>query len=531
MSEKKYSLSLNEELYQTEKNLLKLIQKRTRLLSKIAKNRFEQGKSPVDTLVEKKLWDIWKSSLQGENQRFFRQIFSILNNTSYLKAETKQFDKPFCLYPPSSKEIDFHTEAPLSNFQARLSLILATLSTTETHISPFPINDPLVELIKALNQMGGRVSWQENSLHVGPADLYFEGKSIFLGEDEFNFYLLLSLCLTQAGSCKLNGASKLKMLNLKELQDFLPTLGARLTSIEPQSYNLPARLECSGHLPSEVVLPESISEYLGIGLILASFLRQRPLKLTWSKPFSKLKELEKLARDWNLSLSIEEDTILVQPQEIKSPANFKIEADPVLSSYVLVLPHFLGGKIQLTGLWPAYSLEAQRAQKIFQEINLDFDSENFLAQKNREFLKELSLDVDQAEDFLPLATALVLSCEKGGIIYHNLKGEPLESAQELLSFLGLKYHLHPEYLEIENSQLKFQKHNDKVWTSPSPFWTLSYALISFKFKGICLSNPGIITQIWPRFWKLFQSLPLGKIETKEEVKNDNQTTKRRIRIR
>ncbi len=222
MSEKKYSLSLNEELYQTEKNLLKLIQKRTRLLSKIAKNRFEQGKSPVDTLVEKKLWDIWKSSLQGENQRFFRQIFSILNNTSYLKAETKQFDKPFCLYPPSSKEIDFHTEAPLSNFQARLSLILATLSTTEIHISPFPINDPLVELIKALNQMGGRVSWQENSLHVGPADLYFEGKSIFLGEDEFNFYLLLSLCLTQAGSCKLNGASKLKMLNLKELQDFYP---------------------------------------------------------------------------------------------------------------------------------------------------------------------------------------------------------------------------------------------------------------------------------------------------------------------
>lgn len=532
MTEKKPPFSLNEELFQTEKKLLHLIQKRTRLLSKIARNRFEQEKSPVDTFLEKKLWALWKSTLKGENQRFFRQIFSTLNNTSYLKAESKQYDKPFCLYPSSSRAINFQTEAPLSNFQARINLILAVLSNTETHIDPFPINDPLVELIKVLNQAGARISWQSNSLHTGPAPLFFEDKALFLGEDEFNFYLVLALSITQAGSCKLNGASQLKMLNLKALQDFLPHLGARLTSIEPQSYNLPARLECSGHLPTEIVFPNNLSEKFALALAFTPFLTQKPLTIIFDNPLLKLEELKAIFNKWNLLLEIKENSLHIAPQTIKSPATLSIEADTILSSYLLLLPYILGGKVELEGSWPEYTWEAKLLGQIFTELGLNFTPNPISTSKEKSYLEELSLDIRNQKDFLPLSLAIAIFSQNRSVIYHQLTEEELEPAIDLLNFLNISYNYHPEYLELNLSEQKtFKKEKEKVWTSPSPLWTLSYALISFKYKGICLSNPAIITQIWPRFWKIFQSLPLGQVETKEEVKNEQNNTKRRIRIR
>ncbi|SDN66861.1 3-phosphoshikimate 1-carboxyvinyltransferase [Desulfonauticus submarinus] len=528
MKDKKNSSpNLNEELKQVEKRLLQLIQKRTKLLSKIARHRMEQNKSPIDTYLEKTLWNIWKKHLQGENQRFFRQLFSILNNTSYSKAESKKSsDKPFCLYP-KTHPINFSTSAPLSLFQATVSVVLSTISTTETHIEPFPLNDPLVELIKALNQAGGRISWQEDSLHAGPANLTFEGKSFFLGEHETTLYFMLALALTEAGSCKLNASPGLKILNLKPLQDFLPQLGARLTSIEPQSYNLPARLECSGKIPSEITIPSTISPFLGIGLIFTSLLLNKKLKITFANLPKEIVELDYLLQKWGVSIQTEDSTITVSPSELKCPVPFSLEADPLLSAHLLVLPYITSGSVKLEGIWPGYSPRAKFVEKLFQEIGLNFNPSDFTSQHNKALSSQFSFDLEDFKEFFPFVLALAIIQKNKAIIYHQLEDSLLEPGLELLSFLNFNFKTHPEYLEIEYSGEKNK--TNKVWTSPSALWTLSYGLISFKFKGICLENPGSITQIWPKFWKIFQSIPFGQVERKiEEQKGE--PSRRRIRI-
>ncbi|MDQ7031836.1 MAG: hypothetical protein Q9M37_03850 [Desulfonauticus sp.] len=529
MKEKK-NYTLNQELEQVENQLLKFIQRRTKLLAKIASKRLEQTKPPVDTVLEKNLWNIWKQKIKGENQRFFRQLFSTLNNISYARAESKkQVDRPFCLYP-RKEPLDFQTNAPLSLFQARVSIILAALSSTETHIEPFPLNDPLVELIKALNQVNAKISWQHNSLHAGPSDLLFEGRSIFLGEYKTTLYSILSLALTQAGSCRLNAAPALKILNLKDVQDLLPKLGARLSFIEPQTYNLPARLESSGQLPKEIVLPQNLDPLFGICLILAGIGYKKDITLIFSDLPPEIQELECILKQWKISVVFSKNTVHIPAQQIKSPLPLFLEADPLLSSYLLVLPYITTGRVKLLGRWSKHSLKAQFAQKLFKELGLNFhytenSMETSLTSQN---ISEPHFDVGSSKDFFPLVLALAIAKKSKAIIYHQLEeGTDLEIGIELLKFLNFNYTLHPEYLEIEYQGE--DRKDQKIWSSPSPLWTLSYGLISFAFKGIGLDNPASITQIWPTFWKIFQSLPQGKLETKPKESID-EPGKRRIRI-
>jgi len=521
--------SLNEELRQVEKKLLSLIQKRIRLLAKIAHNRMEQNKSPVDTHLEKTLWNLWKTHLQGENQRFFRQLFSILNNTSYAKAATsKTTDKPFCLFP-RTKPIDFWGPAPLHLEQAKIVLVLTAFSNTETHLSPFPLNDPLIEQIKALNQMGGSISWEENSLHAGPGKISLDNKSIFLGESEFNLYLSIALGLFQAGSCRLTAGPGLKILNIKPLQDFLPQLGARLTSIEPQSYNLPARLECSGKAPKEIVLPKEINPLFGVSLILAAIGFGQKLQLTFNDSFSVLEDLTYLAKTWNLPLSRHNNTFLIQENsKLLTPAGFKLNADPVLSGYLLVLPYILSGQVELAGLWPDYSSDARLVQSFLSYLGIIFFPDKLKTTFQGSKLAEFSFDVGQNERIFPLILALAIIHKSKAIIYHQLQGkEILEQGCDLLMTLGFDFYSHPEYLELEFKTSPSKEKN--LWVSPSPIWTLSYALISFVFKGICMENPGSVTYLWPGFWKVFQSISSGtKTNPKEE--NNEPNPRRRIRI-
>jgi hypothetical protein len=59
------------------------------------------------------------------------------------------------------------------------------------------------------------------------------------------------------------------------------------------------------------------------------------------------------------------------------------------------------------------------------------------------------------------------------------------------------------------------------------------ALISFVRPGIALDNPGGLAALWPRFWALFNSLPVARDiapAPKEPEKHDAKPKNRRVRI-
>jgi len=57
--------------------------------------------------------------------------------------------------------------------------------------------------------------------------------------------------------------------------------------------------------------------------------------------------------------------------------------------------------------------------------------------------------------------------------------------------------------------------------------------MSFIRPGIALDNPGGLAALWPRFWVLFNSLPIARDPAparKEPEKHDAKPKNRRVRV-
>ena len=503
----KKKLTLNEELEQLEQKLTALIHRRITLLGKIAGKRSEKNKSIVDSGLEKKLWSLWKIHFKGENQRAYRQLFTILNSLSYARAEKKKFsEKPFCLYP-TKNPLNVHIQGPGDIFQARICTFLAALADRSININNFPINDSLIELIKALNQYGAKLTWKEKIFSSNPATLSSVNKSIFVGQDAFNFYLLLCLSLGEAGVTRFTCASNLKILNLKPIQDILPQLGARLSSTFPQSFSLPARLEASGQIPGQITLPESIDPDFVPALCLAACTYRRPLKINLASRTStyKFRQTQKLMQSWKIKTVQSDQTLTIYPGRPEPSENFQLQLDPLLGGYLLALPVFAGGKVTLLGNWPEESPLATAVYNLLTQAGLKLmTSATHITSTPGHKPEECLIDISDYPELAPLALPLLLSSKRPATLFMPTSTEQAEFALDLLKFLNLDFKVYPARLEIS---FHGKVHQKDPWHSPDVYYTLAYALISFIYRGICLANPGSVTAIWPDFWKIFQNLP------------------------
>ncbi|WP_457571768.1 hypothetical protein [Desulfovulcanus sp.] len=406
---------------------------------------------------------------------------------------------------------------------------MATLAGKPIDIDNFPINDSLIELIKALNQCGAKLTWKEKIFSSKPANLTCVNKSIFVGQDAFNFYLLLCLSLGEAGVTKFTCASNLKILNLKPIQDILPQLGARLSSTFPQSFSLPAKLEASGQIPGQITLPESIDSDFVPALCLAACTYRRPLKINlasgiWS---GKFKQSQKLMQSWKIKTVQSDQSLTIYPGRPEPSENFQLQLDPLLSGYLLALPTFAGGKVTLLGDWPKDSSLATAVYNLLSQVGLQLmTSATHITSTPDNRPEECFIDISDYPELAPLALPLLLSFKRPATLFMPTNTEQAEFALDLLKFLNLDFKLYPARLEIH---FQDRVHRKELWHSPDPYWTLGYALSSFMFKGICLANPGSLTAIWPDFWKIFQSLPnpQNQLSTNAGEQND-QPTRRRI---
>lgn len=71
------------------------------------------------------------------------------------------------------------------------------------------------------------------------------------------------------------------------------------------------------------------------------------------------------------------------------------------------------------------------------------------------------------------------------------------------------------------------------WTCPDAWWAMAYALAAFKrpfAAGLRIANPGVITDLMPSFWLLYNGLPNPdmKRKTKESPDGDKPARRRII---
>ncbi len=65
----------------------------------------------------------------------------------------------------------------------------------------------------------------------------------------------------------------------------------------------------------------------------------------------------------------------------------------------------------------------------------------------------------------------------------------------------------PTSEEASPENVQANPDDSTVWTAPSPAWAMAYALCAFTHRHLKLANPGIMTELYPKFWNMYNALP------------------------
>jgi 5-enolpyruvylshikimate-3-phosphate synthase/chorismate mutase len=515
------------DISEIDAQVLSLLEKRSFLIRKEGAWRKSRQKSLVDPQLEKLLRGSFdkKSNELGLDSKLSRTLFTLLNQFS-LADVRKTFTGDGYKLAPRVEAVTAGIAGPRSFRYTRMMLAMAASSGSRISLSPVTMNAPNKDMAKALKQVGAPIHWDDDEIRSDGGKLIgFEGTMAFVGEDSFNFYMLLCLALGHAGRCKFTGKPALQLLDIASLNKVLPRLGARLVPMNPNNPGLPARLECGGPMDEDVTLPGSIDPDFAAALTLAA----------WS--FSgglTIKGLNKIARErvaeavevltaCGIKAKLTKDTVTVSDGIPTVPENPRLPLSVRLCSQLLALPIFCGGQINIAGHWPAHD----KANNVVKELTkmglkIDIATENIIATMEGIVPDKATIGLGETEELMPLALALALKVGDT-----RLTGPANETAMELLDRMGAAYEIGEDALDIKPGKKEW----DGTWFSPDPIWSMGCALMAYSVPGIILENHGEVTSTWPEFWNFYNSLPTGKMKPKPVKETFDDEKRRRIKIR
>ncbi|WP_285906541.1 chorismate mutase [Pseudodesulfovibrio pelocollis] len=513
------------DISEIDAQILRLLEKRSFLIRKEGAWRKSRQKSLVDPKLEKLLrgsLDQTASDL-GLDAKLARSLFTLLNQFSLADAR-KKFTGDGYKLAPRVEPLEAAITGPRSFRHTRMLLAMAACAGARTTLAPVTMNAPNKDLAKALKQVGAPIHWDDDFIrNDGGRTLGFEGTMVFVGEDSFNFYLLLALALGHAGRCKFTGKPGLQLMDIAALNKVLPSLGARLVPMNPSNPGLPARLECGGVMDKTITLPGSLDPDLAAALTLAAWTYRDGLTIKGLGPEARERVAEAVAvlTACGIQAELSGDTVTVRKG---TPA---IEDAPTLPLSVslcgllLALPIMSGGSINIQGSWPMND----KGRRVLDELTglglrIDTATENLIATRVADMPRGAVITMGSDPDLLPLALALALKGEDT-----VLQGAD-ETVMELLDRMGAAYEQTEQGVAIKPGGRTWEG----TWYSPSPVWSMGCALAAYAVPGIILENHGEVTSTWPEFWNFYNSLPTGKMKPKPvaEKKDD---TRRRIKIR
>ena len=528
-----------EELLDMDHRLVDILAKRSRLLAEAATARRSRGKAMTDVVRERRLRAVWDRLVKdhGLDVRGVRRMLDMANALAYgLAASSGKAQERFT-FRPLRGFANLETQGPRDIVAARCWTALAALAAAPMTLEPAVINDPLVELVKGLNQAGADLAWSKAGVTAtAGSNLAFNGKTVFAGSDELNWWLLLALSLPAPGVWTCTGSSVLKALEMGPAVHLLAGLGARLTSLEPYSSGLPARVESGGLTTGRAKLAADVPPLLALALALAAPTYPEGLVLEYDPAWPGAELLALAARllgQCGVAVEAVEGRLAVSPGPVRVPAKPLLDLDPLLCSLVLAMPVLRGGRVLLDGNWPQADSRAQALTALLQGagMELDFSAGRVAAQAKGVHGMPV-LDCAGRADLVPLAAALAAS-GSGQVRLTRLPDdvEALDALRELLS-------RHERMVEEDGDGLLVgpagpdAERERGPWAAPDPVWIMAAALAALTRSGLMLANPGDMSGLWPGFWTLYTRLFGGSAERAEpeEPKDDDRPKGRRIRL-
>lgn len=528
--------SLTQELIDLEYDIANAIARRTELLARAAKARRDKGLPVSDANQERSLRRVWDvvAGRESLDVTALRGIYTLANGMAYSVAVRPESGRrPFVL-APLVKNVDLTVAGPRSQVRSRLLAAVAAAAGADCTLAPVVLNDPLVELVKALNQAGAEMSWENASVISRGGALSFADKTVFAGGDALNLYLLLAFALPQVGRMTFTGGTALKLHDLSAATQVFAGLGARLTGLEPNIPGLPARLESAGVTAGAFRVPDDFPAEAALALAVAGPSYPEGLRFTWGSGWQgapMLRHAKAVLSACGVPCELTDDSFSVAPGAYAVPAEPQGEAlplDPVLSAYLLALPRVAGGQVTLSGAWPEGDPEADAALALLGAAGLKVDAGSSAVRTEAGPWPE-ALDFEaRHEALLPLAVALGLCGSTDARIAYD-DGADTGTAEAVAERVGRFARTKPGRLVLVAGKGPARwGAAERPLASPSTHWTLGLSLLSVQAPGITLSNPGALSETWPGYLTLLADNFTPR--EKEPEKHDGKKKGRRVRL-
>ena len=527
--------SLLDEIKELDARLLSLVSRRNYLMGKAASKRKQKGLPLGDPDMERRIFETWTT--EAGHKKFdvktARRVFEQLNNLAYAgvaKPETRKLST-YVMSPPQ-KPVDVTFDGPGSLFQSKLWIALCAAAGAEAKMGPLCVNDEITELIKSLNQAGAHLSWEGEAVESREGEgIEYEEKLVFAGDNAMTMYIAIAFGLKTVGKFKIAGGPLLKQYDSRPLAEILSPLGARLNTLDLHSHGLPARLECGGRMASSIEISEDIPAEFIAALTLAAWTYPQGLTVKFAEGWhgaDLLKEVVAVLKKCGVKAKLSETECSVPAtKEITVPEQPAVALEPELCAALLSIPAFSNGQVTINGSWPKSAVAEDALQTLKNGgVNIEISKGSITATKG-EAAAEASFDSGNANDLFPVGLALAINSRTECKV-SNIADEVLfEQGIEMLERLGIKYERGEEELTVLPGRLKW----DEAWSAPTPFFGIALGLMAWMRPGISMENPGDITNLWPRYWTLYNSLPeINGLKDPEVKKKDESTTRRRIKI-
>lgn len=501
-------------LVSLDKEIITLLAKRVHLLSKLPKTGLSAH--------EKQLRISWEKSVTmlSKDPQFIRQLFTLIQGIEVIPEAIEQISA-FCL-SPKNKPVNITLPVPSCFRTTQLNIAMAVCSNAEGTLQHVLLNDPIIECIKAFNQLGASLHWEESSCIIcsNPHITKKHYKKptqidtvIHIGNDTLSLYLLIFFIATCPARVKFIGKNSLKLADFSPLRKFLPMIGSRLINIIPGQDGLPIRIESSAILPSEVIVPAELPIDAVIALFIAATKWDKdicidikehpnityildkiiPLFEQWQIPFQKIIFNKKVT------------AISITPNKIVFPENPMIGIYLPGTATLLALPAFVGGTVTLKTQYQQHTNINLLIEILTQfGLNITKTADTICCTRRQENFTFSSFNIKTLpEELFPLI--LTLLC------IPLLKNETnlLPELPDYIDESVLESYLAQLGLVRMGSKIKLIPPIQTPWTSPSDTWGLAISLAAFLRPQIKLSNPGCVEAIYPSYWKIYNKLPTG----------------------
>ncbi len=542
------NISRAEELRSLDQELTALLARRAALVAAIRPQAPSQAKRKQWLDLEKDLWQLWDKAAAASRSdvRAWRKIFSLAQELQS-RSESQGDAKVFTL-APKQEPMRLSLPAPGCTLTTRLWALLASQAQGTFTLTGAVRNDRFVELVKALNQAGASLFWDDAGLHgrgQGQAD--FDEGVIFAGEDTLNLLLLVAACIGKPGAQRFTGSSSLKQADLSFLRHFLPQLGARIAFMHPGSSSVPFRLESSGILPDTVKAPKNAPVDCLMAVCLAAPTYPNGLSLLWDT--EREEELSPrigltatLLRQCGVDVLLETGRCRVLHTDLILPHDPMLPPDPLIAATLFAFAKVAGGSVSLECAWPGDLALWHDARIMLESAGLNIQQRGgtvvatpMLGGNDTDILPP------HASDLLPVAFALTAhrALKTGYPARLRLHmdvdefGSEQATCTELATLLGLD-------IQFEDNVCSLRKQTEaparQAFVAPDARWCMALALLSYARPGLELANPGSVAELLPGFWLLYNSFPapgrdiLSPRRPAPKTEDDNAQGKRRRRI-